>query len=151
MEEIRLTVEQRRERIAAARGAMADPDSWMWQVPGGGELAGLLGELDALGTTCEAAKVATVGEAMGRGETCDGSVAMTVTQWVRHHAPSTRAGGAGQVVAVAQAFSKPANAPIREAVQAGVCRSARLRWWSRRLTGCGRCWPTVPSPPSWRA
>jgi hypothetical protein len=44
---------------------------------------------------------------------------MTPTQWVRHHAPSTRAGGAGQIVAVAQAFEKAANAPVREAVESG--------------------------------
>ena len=44
---------------------------------------------------------------------------MTVTQWVRHHAPSTRAGGAGTVVAVAQAFQKQVNAPVQEAVEAG--------------------------------
>ena len=54
------------------------------------------------------------------GETGEGSAVMTVTQWVRHHAPSTRAGGAGQLVAVAQAYRKPANAPIVQAIQAGV-------------------------------
>ena len=81
---------------------------------------GLLGEVDALGAACEAAKVAIVGEAMERGETSDGAAALTITQWVRRHAPSTRAGGAGQVVAVAAAFGKPVNAPVQEAVQAGV-------------------------------
>ena len=63
--------------------------------------------------------MAVVGEAMDRGETSGGSAAMTVTQWVRHHAPSTRAGGAGTVVAVAQAFQKQVNAPVKEAVDAG--------------------------------
>jgi hypothetical protein len=114
-----LTVEQRREWIAAAREALTGIESSLWQVPGGGGLADLLGEVDALSATCESAKVAIVGEAMEPGETSDGSAAMTVTQWVRHHAPSTRAGGAGQLVAVAQAFGKPTNAPITEAVQSG--------------------------------
>ena len=59
-------------------------------------------------------------EAMGRGETSGGSAALTVTQWVRRHAPSTRAGGARQVVELAAAFGKPVNAPVAEAVRAGV-------------------------------
>ncbi|MEO6412620.1 MAG: DUF222 domain-containing protein [Pedococcus sp.] len=116
-----LTVEQRRERIAAAHEALTGIDASLWQVPGGGGgLAGLLGEVDALSALCEAAKVAIVGEAMERGVTGEGSAAMSVTQWVRHHAPSTRAGGAGQLVSVAQAFGKPANAPVVKAIQTGV-------------------------------
>ena len=120
-----LAVEQRRERVAAARHALAGIEELLWQVPtgggggGGGGLGELLGELDALGAACEVAKVAVVGEAMQRGETGGGSAAMTVTQWVRHHAPSTRAGGAGSLLAVAQACGKPVNAPIARAVRAG--------------------------------
>ncbi len=123
-----LTVEQRRERIAAAREALAGIDASLWQVPSGGGLAALLGEVDALGSACESAKVEFVGEAMERGETGEGSAAMTVTQWVRHHAPSTRAGGAGQLVAVAQVYRKPAYAPIVQAIAAGVLpvRSAAM-------------------------
>lgn len=114
-----LTVEQRRERIAVAREVLSGLGASLWQVSSGGGLADLLGEVDALSATCESAKVAIVREAMERGETSAGAAALTVTQWVRHHAPSTRAGGAGQLVAVAQAFGKPANAPIAEAVQTG--------------------------------
>jgi hypothetical protein len=44
---------------------------------------------------------------------------MTTVQWARHHAPSTVAGGAGTVVAVAQAFQKRTNAPVKEAVESG--------------------------------
>jgi hypothetical protein len=44
---------------------------------------------------------------------------MSVAQWVRHHAPSTVAGGAGTVVAVATAFGKTANAPVKHAVESG--------------------------------
>ncbi len=114
-----LTMEQRRELVGVARDALAGLDSCLWQVPGGDGLGDLLGEVDALGARVEAAKVAIVNEAMERGETSHGSGAMSVTQWVRHHAPSTRAGGAGQVVAVAQASGKPANAPVTAAVQTG--------------------------------
>ena len=115
-----LTLEQRRERIAAAREALTGLDAALWQAPGGGGLGELLGEVDALGASCESARVDVVGEAIARGETGEGARALTVTQWVRHHAPSTRAGGAGQVVALAQAFGKSVNAPVREAVQSGA-------------------------------
>jgi len=113
------TVEQQRECIAAAHAALVGIETVLWQAPSGGGLATLLSEVDALGAACEAAKVAIVGEAMERGEASGGAAAMTVTQWVREHAPSTRAGGAGQIVTLAQAFAKPVNAPVREAVQAG--------------------------------
>ena len=56
-----LTVEQRCERIAAAREALTGLGDALWQVPGGGGLGALLGEVDALGATCESAKVEIVG------------------------------------------------------------------------------------------
>src|SRR6478735_4352728 len=114
-----LSLEHRRERLAAAREAMQGIDAELWAVSGGGGLGELLSQVDALGTSCEAAKVAIVGEALGRGESGDGPRALTITQWVRHHAPSTRSGGAGQIVTLAQAFAKSANAPVRDAVRAG--------------------------------
>jgi hypothetical protein len=120
-----LSLAEHRERIAAGRASMAALGSVLWQVPSGGGpegLSGLLSEVDALGMACDAGRVAVVHEAMQRGETSGGAAAMTVTQWVRHHAPSTRAGGAGgaeTVVAVAQAFQKQVNAPVKEAVDAG--------------------------------
>ena len=114
-----LSLEQRRDRLAAAREAMQGIDAELWAVSCGGGLGELLSEVDALGSSCEAARVAIVGEAMGRGDTGDGPRALTITQWVRQHAPSTRSGGAGQIVTLAQAFTKAANAPVREAVRAG--------------------------------
>jgi hypothetical protein len=117
-----LTLDERREVIAAARAALRGLDTVVWQAPSGGGaegLAGLLGDIDGLGLACGAAGVAVVREAMDRGETSGGSAAMTVTQWVRHHAPSTRAGGAAAIVSVAQAFGKTVNAPVKEAVDAG--------------------------------
>ena len=104
-----LSLAEHRERIAAGRASLAALGSVLWQAPSGGGpegLAGLLGEMDSLVVAGEAGRVAVVREAMDRGETSGGPAAMTVTQWVRAHAPSTRAGGAGTVVAVAQAFQK---------------------------------------------
>ncbi|WP_406829557.1 DUF222 domain-containing protein [Pedococcus sp. KACC 23699] len=113
-------VGQRREMIAAARAALAGLAEVLWQVPSaGGGLAGLLGEVDALGAACDAARVAVVGEAIERGEPGSGARAMSATAWVREHAPSTRAGGAGQLVDVAVAFTKPVNETVRVAVEAG--------------------------------
>ena len=125
-----LAVRARWRAVAGAR----------WWRPDG--LAGLLGEVDALGAACDAARVAVVGEAMDRGETSGGPAAMTTVQWVRHHAPSTKAGGAAQVVAVAQAFGKTLNAPVKHAVDAGrlPVRSAAVVVAS--TTSCGRCWGT---------
>ena len=45
------TVEQRRERIAAAREALTGIGASLWQAPSGGGLAALLGEVDALAVT----------------------------------------------------------------------------------------------------
>ncbi|HEY7722117.1 MAG TPA: hypothetical protein VIB11_09795 [Pedococcus sp.] len=121
-----LSLAEHRERIAAGRASMVALGSVLWQAPSGGGpdgLSGLLSEVDALGMACDAGRVAVVHEAMQRGETSGGPAAMTTAQWVRHHAPSTRAGGgaggAATVVAVAQAFQKHVNAPVREAVEAG--------------------------------
>lgn len=84
----------------------------------------MLGELDGLVTAAEAARVMVVREAMDRGETGaasgGGPASGTVTQWLRHWAPSLRAGGAGPVVAVATAFGKAVNAPVQAAVSTGV-------------------------------
>ena len=55
-----------------------------------------------------------------RGETGSGPDALTPVAWVRRHAPSTVAGGAGQVVSVAQAFAVAGNAPVKDAVLSGV-------------------------------
>jgi hypothetical protein len=117
-----LGLTQHRERIAAARESLRDLDSVLWQAPSGGGadgLAGLLTEIDSLGGACDAARVAVTAEAMDRGETTGGSAATTPVQWVRQHAPTTRAGGAGQVVALAVAFGKPVNAAVKHAVDTG--------------------------------
>ena len=135
-----LSLAQCRERFAAAREAMAALPAALWQTPSGGGpdgLSGLLGEVDALGAACETGRVAVTREALERGETSGGSAAMTPTQWVRHHAPSTKAGGAATVVNVARAFGKPVNQPVKDAVDSGripvksaaavVCEADKLR------------------------
>lgn len=117
-----LTLEQRRDRVAAAREALSGLEAAVWQAPSGDGpegLAGLLSEVDALGAACDLARVTVTAEAIGRGETGGGSAALTITQWVRCHAPSTRAGGAGHVVALAAAFGKPVNSAVKAAVESG--------------------------------
>lgn len=117
-----LSLSEHRDRIAAARSSLSALGQVLWQVPSGGGpdgLSGLLGEVDALGAACDAGRVAVTREAMDRGESSGGSAAMSTVQWVRHHAPSTRAGGAGTVVSVAMAFGKRVNAPVKAAVEAG--------------------------------
>ncbi|WP_091761227.1 HNH endonuclease signature motif containing protein [Pedococcus cremeus] len=117
-----LSLAERRERFAAAREALHGLDEVTWQCPsGGGEdgLSGLMGEVDALGMACDAGRVAVLREAMHRGESSGGSAALTTAQWVRHHAPSTIAGGAAAIVSVATAFGKRVNAPVKEAVESG--------------------------------
>jgi hypothetical protein len=136
----RLSLAERRERIAAAREALAGFDAELWQAPSGGGpegLAGLLREVDALGMACDAGRVAVTREALDRGETSGGSAAMTPTQWVRFHAPSTIAGGAATVVNLAKAFEKPENQPVKDALNSGripvrsaaavVCEADKLR------------------------
>jgi hypothetical protein len=117
-----LSLAEHRERIAAARSSLSALGQVLWQAPSGGGpdgLSGLLGEVDALVAAGEAGRVAVTGEALGRGETSGGAAAMTPTQWVRFHAPSTIAGGAATVVTLAKAFDKAANQPVREAVESG--------------------------------
>ncbi|GAA2160065.1 hypothetical protein GCM10009845_07540 [Pedococcus bigeumensis] len=137
-----LTLAEHRERFAAALESLRVLDEVLWQAhspgaPAGpwrglraealGEtraplatgLAALLRQVDDLGGACDAARVAVTAEAIARGEPSSGVTAMTATQWVRHHAPTTRGGGAGQVVALAASFTKPANAAVRTAVDSG--------------------------------
>lgn len=106
----------RREAMVAAVTALRGLSGDLYQA-GGAELGRVLGELDGLVVAAEAARVMVVREAMDRGETGaasgGGPSSTTVTQWLRHWAPSLRAGGAGPVVAVATAFGKAVNAPVQ--------------------------------------
>lgn len=112
-----LDLAARRRALEAARTALTGVGDVLHQA-GGDDLGPLLGELDRLVVASEAGRVAVVGEAMARGEVGSGR-AQTVVQWLTSWAPSLRAGGAGQVVAVATAFGKRVNAPVQRAVDTG--------------------------------
>ena len=112
-------LDARREVIAAARDALAGLAGELWAA-GSGELAAVMSEVDQLVVAGEAARVVVAAEAMARGETGSGALALTPVAWVRRHAPSTVAGGAGQVVALAEAFAVSGNAVVKDAVMSGV-------------------------------
>ena len=109
----------RREVVAAACEALSGLGAELWAA-GSAELAALMGEIDRLGMLVEAARVEVAGEAMRRGEPGSGALAMSPVAWVRSHAPSTRSGGAGQVVALAEALERSGNHKVRDAVMSGV-------------------------------
>ncbi len=92
--------------------------SELWRA-GSAELEEIMAEADRVVAAGEAARAVVVAEAMSRGETGSGALALTPVQWVRRHAPSTRGGGAAQIVAVAQAFAVSGNAPVKDAVLSG--------------------------------
>ena len=114
-----LTLDERLARFAAARQACEGLDGELWRA-GGAELAGVMTSIDAMVVAGESARVVVAREAISRGETGSGVLALTPVQWVRRHAPSLRGGGAGQVVAVAEAFAVAGNAPVKAAVLSGV-------------------------------
>ncbi len=105
--------------VAAACDALSGLGAELWRA-GSAELAAVMGEVDRLVVLGEAARVEVTGEALRRGEPGSGARAMTPVQWVRAHAPSTRAGGAAQVVAVAEAFAVSGLAAVKAAVVSGV-------------------------------
>ena len=122
-----LTLQERRERWAAAREALDGLGDELWRC-GSAVLEEVMGEVDGLVGAGEAARVAVTAEAISRGETGSGALALTPVQWVRRHAPSLRAGGAAPVVAVAEAFAVAGNAPVKHAVLSGLlpARSAAV-------------------------
>ncbi len=91
----------------------------LWRA-GSGELEQVMAEADRMVAAGEAARVAVLAEVISRGEVSSGVEALSPVQWVRRHAPSTRAGGAAQVVAVAQAFAVPGRTAVKDAVLSGV-------------------------------
>lgn len=109
---------EHRSAIAGAVGALRALPAELWRAGGPG-LGELVGEIGVLHQACEAATVAVVREAVDRGEPRRDERALTPVQWLRAHAPTWRAGGAAQVVAVAEAFAVPGNAPVKAAVQGG--------------------------------
>ncbi len=113
-----VTLRERRELLAGALRAFDGLDRTLWEA-GGSELAELLSAVDDVVRAGEAARVSVVAEAVERGEPGSGERAQSPVDWVLEHAPSLRAGGAAQVVRLAQAFRVPGNAPVKEAVVSG--------------------------------
>ena len=111
-------LEAQRAAVVTALEALRTVPDELWRA-GGRELREMVGEIGALHQACEAATVAVVREAMDRGEPGSGPRARTAAQWLRAHAPTWRAGGAAQVVAVAEAFAVPGTAPVKAAVESG--------------------------------
>lgn len=109
---------ERRAAMEGACAALAGLHDVLFEA-GGTELGPLLGLVDRLLSAAELGRVVVTGEAMARGEIGVRGAALSPAQWVRAHAPSTRAGGAGVVVSVAADFAKPVNAPVVSAARAG--------------------------------
>ncbi len=108
---------ERRDDVAAAVSALAGIDAVLWQ--GGSEQLGpLFRQLDDLGRAVEAARVAVLAEAIERGETTK-TMARAHTGWILEWAPSLRAGGAGQLLAVTRAATQQRHAQLREALLSG--------------------------------
>lgn len=105
----------RRAAVDAACAALAGLDEVLFEASGG-DLGPLLTDLDRLGMAVDLGRVHVTGEAIARGETGTRGAATTPAQWVRAHAPSTRAGGAAQIVTLARELGKSSNALILAAV-----------------------------------
>ena len=103
--------------VAACEG-LGGLGSELWRASGP-ELEEIMAEADRMVTMGEAARAVVLAEAMSRGETGSGALALTPVQWVRRHAPSTRSGGAAQVVAVAQSFAVTGLSAVKDAVLSG--------------------------------
>src|SRR6188474_1771941 len=114
-----LSLDERLARIAAGAQACRGIEGELWRA-GSGRLGDVLGVVDAMVVAGESARVVVTAEAIGRGETGSGAAALSPVAWVRRHAPSTVAGGAGQVVAVAEAFAVVGKAPVKDAVLSGA-------------------------------
>jgi hypothetical protein len=114
-----LPLDERLARITAGAEACRGIEGELWRA-GSGQLEQVMGVVDAMVVAGDSARVVVTAEAMSRGGTGSGPEALSPVAWVRRHAPSTRAGGAAQVVAVAQAFAVSGKAAVKDAVLSGV-------------------------------
>ena len=89
---------ERRSRMRAAGAALVGLSEVVAQASGG-ELAELMGEVDAVAARGGAARAVVAAEAVRRGVVADSGG--NAHGWVRDHAPSLRQGGAGQVARLA--------------------------------------------------
>lgn len=113
-----LGLDERLARIAAGARACRGIEGELWRA-GSGDLERVMGAVDAMVVAGESARAVVTAEAISRGATGSGPQALSPVAWVRRHAPSTVAGGAGQVVAVAEAFAVAGLAPVKDAVLSG--------------------------------
>ena len=141
----RLSLAERRARIAAAREALVGFDAELWQAPSGGGpdgLAGLLGEVDALGVGVRRGPGGGGREAMDRGETSGGPAAMTTAVGAppRPLDEGRRCGPGGRR---RPGVRKAVQRPVKHAVNAGrlPVRSAAVVV-AEYDKACGRCWVT---------
>lgn len=111
-------LDERLARIAAGAEACRGIEGELWRA-GSGQLAQVMGAVDTMVVAGESARVAVTAEAIARGETGSGAEALSPVQWVRRHAPSTRAGGAAQVVGVAESFAVSGRSVVKDAVLSG--------------------------------
>ena len=108
---------ERREVLDAATAALGGISEVLWQA-GGAMLGPLFRQLDDLSRAVEAARVAVLSEAIGRGETTT-TLARAHTGWIIEWAPSLRAGGAGALLAVTLAARQERHTVLREALLSG--------------------------------
>ena len=108
------TIEARRCAVVEATSMLTGLSEVVVGV-GSTELGPFLREVDDLSRQVEAARVAILAEALGRGVVAQSECA-SATAWVIQWAPSFRAGGAAQLVRVAQASRAVRNAGLAAAV-----------------------------------
>jgi len=108
------TIEARRDAVAAATALLAGLGEVVVSV-GNSELGPFFRQVDDLSRQVEAARVAILAEALGRGVVA-GSDCATAAAWVVEWAPSFHAGGAAQLVKVAHATGSVRNAGLAAAV-----------------------------------
>src|SRR6478609_5650015 len=118
-----LSLARRRELVRAAVDALVGVGGVLhrgW----GAELGPFFAELDALRRGCEAGQVATLAEALERGEVS--SSCATAAGWVLEWAPSYRSGGAADLVKVAQAcLGKPVGLGAAQVLDHGSVQRLR--------------------------
>ena len=108
------TIEARRAAVAAATVLLSGLGDAVVGV-GSAELGPFFRQVDCLSRQVEAARVAILAEALGRGVVA-GSDCATAAGWVVEWAPSFHAGGAAQLVRVAHATRAVRHAGLAAAV-----------------------------------
>jgi hypothetical protein len=109
-----LLIERGRDLMSATTAFLAGLGESVFAVSNT-ELGPLFRQVDDLKRQLEAAQVATLGEALGRGVVAE-SDSPTATSWVIQWAPSFRSGGAAQLVTVTHATRAQPNATLAGAV-----------------------------------